>query len=155
MLEARRSATSTVKSRGRLEQRIVTTTTVGTDTSDWPGLRQFVKLERRTTIRGKTRTTVSYAVASHRVATSSAEQLLALWRGRWMIENRLFWVKDAVMREDHSRIRSGQAAYAMSIIRNAILNYFRVCDVKNIAAELRANALKLNDLLTRLGIFNL
>ena len=110
------------KNRGRVERRSVTTTTVGTDTSDWPGLCQFVKLERTTTIRGETRTTLSYAVASHSVESSTPEQLLALWRGRWLIENRLFWVKDSVFREDHSRIRTGQAAFAMSIIRNAIIN---------------------------------
>lgn len=133
----------------------MTTTTVGTDTSDWPGLRQFVRLERSTTIRGKTKTTVSYAVSSHPVKSSTPEQLLALWRGRWLIENRLFWVKDAVFREDHSRIRSGQAACALSIIRNAIINYFRACGVERIAAEFRANVLKIDHLLTKLGIFNL
>lgn len=138
-----------------MERRTVTTTTVGTDTSDWPGLRQFVKLERTTTIRGKTKTTVSYAVASHPVESSTPEQLLALWRGRWSIENRLFWVKDCVFREDHSRIRTGQAAFAMSVIRNAIINYFRACGVNSIAAEFRANVLKLDNLLTKLGIFNL
>jgi predicted transposase YbfD/YdcC len=131
----------------------VTTTTVGTDTSDWPGLRQFVRLQRSTTIHGETTTTVSYAVASHPVESSTPEQLLTLWRSRWLIENRLFWVKDAVFREDHSRIRTGQAAFALSIIRNAILNYFRACGVESIAAEFRANVLKLDHLLTKLGIF--
>ena len=90
----------------------MTTTTVGTDTSDWPGLRQFVRLERSTTIHGETTTTVSYAVASHPVESSTPGQLLSLWRSRWLIENRLFWVKDAVFREDHSRIRTGRAADA-------------------------------------------
>jgi hypothetical protein len=73
--------------------------------------------------------------------SASAEQLLGLWRDRWAIENRLFRVKDAVMREDHSRIRSGQAARAMSVIRNAIIGYFRTYDTPCVAERLRANVL--------------
>ena len=140
------------KNRGRLERRTLTTTTVGTDTCDWPGLRQFLRLERTTVARGESTTTVSYAVTSHSVASSTPEQLLALWRDRWAIENRLFWVKDTVMREDHCRIRTGHAAYAMSLIRNAIINYFRGYDTPSIAAAFRANVLQLDALLARLGI---
>ena len=131
----------------------MTTTTVGTDTCNWPGLRQFLRLERETTIKGETKTTVAYAVTSRLSESSTAEELLALWRDRWAIENRLFWVKDATLREDHSRIRTGQAAFAMSVIRNASVNYIRSSGNQCIAAALRANALRIPALLTRLGIF--
>lgn len=59
-----------------------------------------------------------------------------------------------VLREDHSRIRTGNAAYAMSVIRNAIINSIRASGIQTIQAELRANAFKVNDLLTKLGILN-
>jgi len=130
----------------------LTTTTVGTDTCDWPGLSQFLKLERKTTVKGETKTTVAYAITSRSVESSTPEQLLALWRDRWAIENRLFWVKDAVMREDHSRIRTGQAAFAMSIIRNASINSIRASGNTCIAAAFRSNVLQLTSLLARLGI---
>ncbi|MFK8114081.1 MAG: ISAs1 family transposase, partial [Rubripirellula sp.] len=151
--EVRRTATTLEKNRGRVERRTLTTTTVGTDTCNWPGLRQFLRLERETTIKGETKTTVAYAVTSRSVESSTAEELLTLWRDRWAIENRLFWVKDATLREDHSRIRSGKAAFAMSIIRNASVNYIRSSGHQCVAAALRANALRIPALLTRLGIF--
>lgn len=105
-----------------MERRTLMTTTVGTDRCDWPGVRQFLKLEREVTVKGETQTTVAYAITSRSVASSTVEQLLALWRDRWAIENRLFRVKDMTLREDHSRIRTGKAAFAMSIIRNATIN---------------------------------
>lgn len=135
-----------------MERRTLTTTTIGTDTCNWPGLRQFLKLERQTIIKGETKTTVAYAVTSRSEESSTAEELLALWRDRWAIENRLFWVKDVTFREDHSRIRSRKAAFAMSIIRNASINYIRTSGSKSIAAALRANALRIPTLLTRMGI---
>lgn len=130
----------------------MTTTTIGTDTCDWPGLSQFLKIERKTTVNGETKTTVAYAITSRSVESSTPEQLLALWRDRWAIENRLFWVKDAVMREDHSRIRTGHAAFAMSIIRNASINYISASGNTCIADAFRSNVLQLTSLLARLGI---
>ena len=68
------------------------------------------------------------------------------------IENRLFWVKDVTLREDQGRIRSGRAAFVMSIIRNATINYIRSSGNECIAAALRSNVLRIPALLTRLGI---
>ncbi len=144
--------TTTEKSRGRIEVRTLTTTTVGTDTSDWPGVRQFLKLERETTVKGKNRKTVSYAVTSHSPESATAEQLLRLWRDRWGIENRLFWVKDVTFREDHCRVRTDNAAFAISVIRNATINYIRASGQPSIAAALRSNVLLLTHTLARLGI---
>jgi len=67
--------------------------------------------------------------------------LLALWRDRWAIENRLFWVKDAVMGKDHSRIRTGHAAFAMSIIHNASISCIGASGSTCIAAAFQANVL--------------
>ena len=63
--EALAATTTTLeKNHGRVERRTLTTTTIGTDTCNWLGLRQFLKLERRTIINGETKTTVAYAVTS-------------------------------------------------------------------------------------------
>ena len=85
--EARHSATTTEKNRGRVEVRTLTATTFSVGSSDWPGLSQFLRLERRVTVNGQTTTTVQYAVTSLTRDQASAEQLLALWRFRWGIEN--------------------------------------------------------------------
>jgi predicted transposase YbfD/YdcC len=68
------------------------------------------------------------------------------------IENRLFWVKDVTLREDHSRIRSGKVAFVMSVIRNATINCIRSSGNECIAAAFRSNVLRIPALLTRLGI---
>jgi predicted transposase YbfD/YdcC len=132
-LEARRSATTIEKNRGRIDRRTLTTTTVGTDMSDWQGLWLFLKLEREVTVKGKTTKTVNYAVTSHSVASATPERLLGLWRDRWSIENGLFWEKDVVLGEDHSRIRTG---------------------LENVAAATRSNILRIDRLLSRLDIVN-
>lgn len=71
-----------------------------------------------------------------------------------MDENRLFGEKDVVLREDHSRIRTGLAAFAMSVIRNETINCIRASGLENIAAATRSNILQIDRLLSRLSILN-
>ena len=113
------------KNRGRIEQRTLTTSSLSVSAAGWPGLNRFVRLERTTRIDGQTTTTVGYAVTSLSPEKADAEALLKMWRGRWEIENRVFWIRDVVQREDHSRIRTGRAPESMSILKNAAINYLR------------------------------
>lgn len=83
-----------------------------------------------------------------------ADTLLKLWRGRWDIENRLFWVRDVVFGEDLSRIRTGTAHTTMSVFRNASITLLRALKVPELTAALREHAVKLNVLLQRLNIVN-
>jgi len=133
---------------------LLTATTVGTDTSLWPGLKQFLRLERRTTIDGQIHRSVQYAVTSLSPEQADARQLLQLWRGRWEIENRLFWVRDVVFGEDASRVRTGSAPTNLSIFRNTGITLLRSLKVPNIAAALREHAVKIDVLLQRLRIVN-
>ena len=149
---ARQHAKSIEKSRGRVEVRQLTSTIVGIDTCQWPGAHQFVRLERRTTEDGQTKTTVQYAVTSLAREQADAETLLMLWRGRWAIENRLFYIRDVAYKEDASRIRTGNAPTIMSIFRNTATTLLRALKVENITAALRENALKVDQLLQRLHI---
>lgn len=123
--------------------------------SDWPGIGQFIRLERHTIVKGKPRSSISYAVTSLKPEAVSADQLLRLLRSRWEIENRLFWVKDVVMGEDHARARSGNVPLATSVVRNAVVNFLRVTGAKKLATELRANVLQLNALFAKLRLPNL
>ena len=119
--------------------------------AQWPGLNRFLKLERITTVDGTVTRTVTYAVTSLSAEQANVDHLLAMLRGRWAIES-LFWVKDVVMREDHSRIRSGRSAESLSILRSSAINFLRVLNVPNFAAAFRENALKVNHLLPKLGL---
>ena len=150
---ARETARTVEKSRGRLETRSLTSTTIGIDTCDWPGVRQMLRLERTTTWKGQTKTTVCSAVTSVSSEQAPAETLLAWWRGRWGIES-TFWVRDVVFGEDHNRARTGSAPFVLSQIHNAAINLCRTLKLGNIRAAIREHALKLDGLLTRLGIVN-
>jgi predicted transposase YbfD/YdcC len=65
-------------------------------------------------------------------------------REHWKIENQLHWVKDVVLQEDKSRIRSGKAPQNMAIIRSIVINIFRNNGIKSITEGLRmwANNIK-------------
>jgi hypothetical protein len=49
------------------------------------------------------------------------ERMGNLSRGHWGVENTIHWVRDAVYREDASRIRSGQIASALGLLGTALL----------------------------------
>ncbi len=55
----------------------------------------------------------------------SATQAARLIRDHWLIENRLHWVKDVLMKEDHNRIRHHQAAKNVSLLKNMVLNVIK------------------------------
>jgi hypothetical protein len=84
---ARQTATTVEKSRGRIGTRTLTSTTVGIATCDWPGVKQMLRLERTTSYKGQTKTTVSYAITSASRKQADAQTLLGWWRGRWEIES--------------------------------------------------------------------
>lgn len=113
----------------------------------------MLQLERITIEKGVTRRTVSYAITSASRPQADASILLKAWRGRWEVES-LFWIKDTVLREDHSRIRTRAAPFVMSHIRNALITMCRALHLPSTAACVREHALKLPVLLDRLGIVN-
>ena len=150
--EAQQVAQTEEKSRGRYERRTLTTTTVGVDQFGWPEAAQALRLERHTVVNGTATTTVQYAVTSVSRRRATAEALLQRWRGRWHIENRVFWVRDVVFGEDRCRSRTGTAPFALSAIRNTALNLLRHWGIDNLAAALREHALKPTRLFTKLQI---
>jgi predicted transposase YbfD/YdcC len=43
-------------------------------------------------------------------------------RGHWSIENSFHWILDVVMKEDDCRVREGEAAENLAIVRRLALN---------------------------------
>ena len=72
----------------------------GTVGEGWP-LGQVCRIERQRTVKGRTQTTVSYAVTSVAPAAGGAKRLLRVLRKHWDIENRVHWVRD--VNEDRPR----------------------------------------------------
>ena len=122
------------------------------DYLDWPHVGQVCQITRTVTTGGETTREVEYAITSVPRTKADAAQLLTWWRGHWKIENQLHYVRDVTMGEDASRIRTGKAPENLASVRNAAIGLLRRLGQTNIAAALRENALKVNQLLSKLGI---
>ena len=92
------------------------------DRHAWPGLKSVVKLESRREIGDKIETETRFYLAS---AILTAMTAAAFVRGHWGIENSLHWVLDMVMRDDESRVRTGNAAANLAIIKHIAYNLIR------------------------------
>ena len=88
----------------------------------WPGLKSVVKVESRREIGEKIETETRFYLAS---AVLTAIVAAAFVRGHWGIENSLHWVLDMVMRDDESRVRTGNAAANLAIIKHIAYNLIR------------------------------
>jgi hypothetical protein len=140
---------------GRTEVRELWATTRLNAYLDWPGVGQVCRVERVVKAGGEETREVAYAITSAGPGWADAEALLGYWRGHWGIENRLHYVRDVTLGEDASRIRTGAAPEVMAAVRNAAITLLRLSGVTNIAAALRANAYRVKDLLSSLGVLNL
>lgn len=56
---------------------------------------------------------------------NAAKQIVAAKRSHWCIENKLYWVLDIAFREDDSRVRQGNAAQNLAVLRHMALNLLR------------------------------
>ncbi len=70
-------------------------------------------------------------------ASWAAQDLLAMVRAHWRIENTLHSVREVTLGEDASAVRSGAAPRVMAALRNAILGVLHRRGWRNIAAALR------------------
>jgi predicted transposase YbfD/YdcC len=121
-----------------------------------PGLRfphvgQVFLVERTVTIKGKTSYQAMLYVTSLTTDQASPADLLAYVRGHWTVEA-LHWVRDVVLAEDASHVRTGNAARVMATIRNTVISLLHAAGITNIAAALRYNARKDRRVLKYLGL---
>jgi hypothetical protein len=140
---------------GRVETRMIQTTTRLNDYLDWPDVGQVCRQERVVKRSGKETREVEYAITSAGPEWADAGVLLEWWRGHWGIENRVHWVRDVTMGEDASRIRTNAAPEVMAGLRNAAISLLRLSGATNIAEALRENFYHVRSLLANLGIVNL
>jgi predicted transposase YbfD/YdcC len=122
--------------------------------SNWPGLKQVLKLERIVSNKSgtKVRRETAYAITSLSRERARPEQLIKLWREHWHIENRLHWVRDVTFDEDRSQVRSGYIPQVMAAFRNAAISVMRLSGASNIAAACRRYAAKPGLAIASLGL---
>lgn len=68
---------------------------------------------------------------------AEAEQMLAIIRSHWGIENSVHWVLDVVFREDESRIRRGHGGANMATMRHMALNLLRQDSTKKMSLRMK------------------
>ena len=107
--------------------------------ADLPGAAQVVQVRRTRTTKdrrsaGKNadgsarRTTVEvvYLVCSLPMGQAQPEQVAAWVRGHWKLENRLHWVRDVVLDEDHHQLRTANGPENMAALRNLAISLIRL-----------------------------
>jgi predicted transposase YbfD/YdcC len=88
------------KQKGRIEKRELTATDALNGYIDWPGVAKVCQIRRVTESKGRRVEEVRYAITS---LSGNAEELLALVRGHWAIENRLHRVRDVTLAKTRVR----------------------------------------------------
>jgi predicted transposase YbfD/YdcC len=88
----------------------------------WEGLRSVIRIEATRQIGDVISTSVRYFISN---LTWTAAQASKAVREHWGAENRLHWVLDVAFREDESRLRKGNGAHNLSVLRRLTLNLLR------------------------------
>jgi predicted transposase YbfD/YdcC len=88
------------------------------DLALWEDLASLVVVLRERKAGERSSCEVSYYISSLK---ATAEQLGAVIRGHWGIENGCHWVLDVAFREDHSRLRTDHGPANMACIRRMAL----------------------------------
>jgi predicted transposase YbfD/YdcC/GNAT superfamily N-acetyltransferase len=143
------------KGHGRIETRSIQVAPVPADLPAFPHVAQLVRIFREVDD-AKTNTARStetaYAITSCTAKRASRRRLATAARGHWSIENGLHWVRDATMREDASKVRSGSAPRALATMRNLVISVLRLAGTTNIAKSLRSISRKPALAFTLLGL---
>ena len=143
---------------GRTERRTIQLAPLG-DYQDYPAIdfphaTHAFLIERYTThhTSGKTRAHTALGLTSLPTHLAHPTHIATYARNHWHVENRLHWVRDTAYREDHSRVRTGNAPRAMATLRNLAISALRHHGWNNIAKGLRHMARNPTRPLTLLGI---
>lgn len=117
------SAQTVDKQAGRLEKRVITVSEMLNDYLDWPHVAQVFKLERFTTIlaTGEHHYEIQYGLTSLSRKEAPPDQLLAIARSEWGIENGLHYRRDVTFQEDQTRMTDKPFARVMAAINNLVI----------------------------------
>jgi len=153
-LLSRSSANTLDMGHGRIEERCLICSDALLGYSDWPGLHQVFKVDRKFTNKGtgKVHEETVYGITSLTPQEAGPERLLSLIRGHWHIENRTHWVRDVTFDEDRSQVRKGNTPEVMSALRNTVIGLMRYAGATNIASSCRRYAAQPLKALKLIGI---
>ena len=127
------------KGHGRRETREVTVSSELKGYSDWPGLEQVFRLERRRIDCriGKEQIEVAYGLTSLSREEASPERLLYLTRTHWGNRDGLHERRDVTFREDRTRLTRGKAGRVMASLNNLVISLLSLSGYTNLAQARR------------------
>ena len=113
----------------------------------WVDLQTIVRVQRETRIGDKITHETAYYITS---LAPDAPRILAATRHHWAIENSLHWVLDVTFGDDASRIRMGDSAENMAVLRTIALNLLKRDPSKSSLKQKRFRAAMNNAFLLQL-----
>ena len=117
---------------GRVERRTCRQVSVSewlSGAAKWPGLQTVIEMTRERHLPGQAvQAQTHYYISSLAMDAARVAQGI---RRHWGVENKAHWVLDVAFREDDSRIRKGDGAENVAIIRRFCLNLARLDGKKN------------------------
>lgn len=117
--------------KGRTELRSVSVSENIEGISDqWIGLNQLISIQRIINTKGKKTEETAYFISSKQSNAFAYNEGIRL---HWAIENSLHYVKDVTLKEDASKIRTGNAPQNISTIKNISMNILRTNEYDNMA----------------------
>jgi len=134
-----RVAHDTTMKHGRIEKRIVTTSSLLMGYDKWPYLQQVFKYETDVTEKktGKQTQNICYGVTSLMAKQANPKRVLSITRGHWQIENGLHYRRDVLLNEDNCGLRLPQLVHVFAILNNWALGLFAKFGGGNFAATQR------------------
>jgi len=134
-----RTARTVDKGHGRLEIRELEASTELNEflANQWTGVAQVFRLVRSVTRKGKPSQEVVYGLTALSPAQASAQDLLALVRDHWSIENRLHWRRDVTLREDDCQVRKGDAPRVLAVLNSFLLALLDFLGISNVPSQMR------------------
>jgi predicted transposase YbfD/YdcC len=88
----------------------------------WESLKTLVRVESTRIMDGHESIENRFYISSRLL---SAKEAIEASRGHWSIENELHWVLDVAFREDECRVRAGNAAENLSMVRQLSLSLLK------------------------------
>lgn len=130
------------KGHGRIETRIITTSEMLNPYAAWPALAQVYRLERQFQWRRngrcyRTSNEVEFGITSLTRKEVSPLQLLHIRRAHWGIETGLHYRRDVTLKEDATRMTTGQMGKVMASLNNLVLALIRQANFHNAAQARR------------------
>ena len=113
----------------------------------WADLNSIIRVQRERRVGDHISYETAYYISS---LTSSAASILEAVQHHWTIENSFHWVLDVTFGEDLSRIRIGESAENMAVLRTIALNLLKQETSKSSLKQKRFRAAMDNDFLLHL-----